>query len=233
MKILSRTTVVYNTIIFVLFSYAYAILLSWSNIFELNFNSIYQLIEYRLNGSITIPLLTILIISIYKQYKFSVILLIIYLLILNYYSNSIIFYRFDKIILLSNILVILSSYYFVELWSRYIGLSPFNPGIKSNNVINERTFKIKVNIVSKGINYKGDLVNYDSEGCFVKLNENLASLSQKVIDINFIINKRVLNTKMKIVSKNSLGIGLIEHVNNDTFLWYDIYEVLFKRRYLK
>ena len=230
MKILKRTSNVYNLILFQAFSFIFlhVVLSLKTGHSALSIERIYELV-----GSYTllVALLVINSISIFFVKKISYFQIIFTSMFIGLTCFYQFFESFDKTILFYFLFYVFTSFFFTMIWKLELEESVYNPNFDNRELRKSGLQKVSVNLTdSSGQEISGVIQNW-SRGSFflstidtqLNVKDNLlATMSYQGLTFEF---------KAKVATHSSDGFGLyvVNEQNTSSLNWIDFYDIISDR----
>ena len=195
--------------------------------------SLEMLIDNVKNYKPLIALAFITMFNLFRVKKVSKILLFLFCIIITVMTFNIFLESYDKFILIYNFIYLLSSYYFYSLLTLEMKEAVYEPGYRSNQIGDRRSYNIKVTIEGKAFKtLEGKITNWNKGSCFIALDEKPQSISGKV-NIVFEYENREFEQVGQVVTsyENGFGIKFIEVENSAKHDWSSFYAIIHDRGY--
>jgi len=232
MKIIHRSSIIWNLILFMLLSFMFiylqkAIYLERSA-FSLEFLKMTLVENIYLFSTLILTSLLI-----YNLKKVCKLFYVFSVLFVSVYSIINIFEEFSKLILVVLFVYFLLSYYFYFLLKSDLNLSFYNPSYDEKNLFDPMLFKMKCSlnykVAAKDESVSGYLTNWDDVGCFISLNSELPkNATVKRLQISFDNQNFEDNVKVVTLLKNRKGLGIKFNTNktNNIFNWNELNKII-------
>lgn len=231
-KILYRSPVVWNLILFIFFSIAFLVLQEiYVNITTILNQELLLDFTYARLWYLGLCFLTFF--SLMRLSKYSRFLVITVVLATFAYTAINLNQEFSKMILVILFFYLLIAYYLLQFLKMDMQEPFYNPGFIQERLFEPMLTKIECEIVSKKnqISKKGFLTNWSKEGCFVYLPENFKFNSS--ISLKIFFEDHVFTQDGFIVSRNKQdnGYGLkfiprSKKEKSDIMGWSDFYTII-------
>lgn len=231
LKIYYRSSVVWNTMLYIVLS---LIFLYLQNI-SINSASIFNK-EYLKNFLVSyLPFclyLGLVILYLYKIKENAKYLFLTVALLVSGITVYNLVYEFTKLTLIILFFYQLIAYYFYQFYSLDVGESFYKPNYKRDELFDPFLVKIKaelVDITDKSI--RGSLTNWSSEGCFICLNEKFTLKKNKKMKLKVILQGSTFEQIVKLVSltgeKQGIGLKVINSAEQTNGLgWNQFYGII-------
>mgnify|MGYP000126325814 FL=1 len=231
MRILKRSSLIYNEVIFVILSMVY-LHISFSldaDISAIDFKRLTELV-------IGLPALTFLsivaIISIMLVKRISIYLLSLLTLLVFYKSFSTFLLSYDKILLVMNVAYMIVSYNMILLLREELSLAIYKPGYMSSSIEVENYKSLRAIISNGNGSFEGNITNMDKWGIVLKLDDPQSISGSVDVCINFEGNefhgRGILSTKFD----TGYGVKLLTSKKTPSVLdWKDLYNIFYRRGY--
>lgn len=233
MKIIYRSSVIWNLILFMLLSFMFIYLQKAIYLERSAFNILFlksTLVE-------NLPVISCIFLSSLLIYNLKKICQFFYFLsVLFITSVSIInlFQEFSKLILIVLFLYILISYYFFFLLRSDLFRSYYNPLYNKKNLFEPMLFKIPCELEvfrnDKTESIKGYLTNWDDFGCFIALEQPYPKNLGIKNNLSIIFNEQRFDEQVSVVSllKSRRGIGLRfkNNKSKNIFNWKELNKII-------
>ena len=232
MKIIHRSSIIWNLILFMLLSFIF-IYIQKAIYLERSAFSLEFLKVTVINNIYLLSSLTLTSILIYKLKKICKIFYVATVFFVSAYSVLSLFEEFSKLILVVLFVYFLLSYYFYFLLKSDLNLSFYNPSFDNSNLFDPMLFKIDCSIDYKvnGIEgtSSGCLTNWDDVGCFISLNTELPKKSIiKTLSISF--DGQIFEDDVKVVTilkdRKGLGIMFNSSKSHNIFNWNELNKII-------
>lgn len=139
------------------------------------------------------------------------------------------FIEFNKIIVIATFFYAVISYFLYQLMNHYLDSANINPNYSENDLFEPLLSKIPVVVLDSDKSYPGHLTNWDSSGCFIRL-DSAAELGTKVsVSIQF--QGRTFTEKGEVVAETpdhrGVGIKFESTLRSlETFNWTEFTELI-------
>lgn len=228
-KIIYRSAVIWNIILFLVLTFAFiylqeAIFLERS-IFSLDFLKITSVKHKLLITSLAITGITV-----FTFKRLSKIVFFLNSIGVVFYSVINLNTEFSKLVLIILFLYLLVSYYYFYLLDIELNQAIYNPNYFKNDLFKPMLMEIKAELETKNKNLAGYLTNWDENGCFIYLQDELEG-NIKEVDLSLTLNGKVFKqgSILASVSKDKKGIGLRfvnDKANMNIFNWNEFKKIV-------
>ena len=106
---------------------------------------------------------------IWKHHRFSIMMYRLSMFIVGFKVIEGLFIEFNKIIVIAMFFFVTFSYFLYQLLNYYLSLASINPNYSKDDLFEPLLKKISCSVSGEGFSAQGHLSNWDSEGCFIKL----------------------------------------------------------------
>lgn len=230
MKILKRSSNVYNLILFQIFSFVFLhVVFSLKTGYSaLNIERLYTLVSDYI---FVVLLLLTNIITIFLVKKLSYIQVIVTSFIISLICFFQFIESFDKTILFYNLFYIFLSFFFIMIWKLELEESVYNPRFDNRELRSSGLQKVKVTLSDEsGKEALGIIQNWSRESFFIscknlELNINntiSVKMNYQGIDFSF-------DAKIATQSKDGFGLYVIKEQNSSSLNWIDFYDIISDR----
>jgi hypothetical protein len=225
MKILHRSTVIWNLVLFIMFSFVMLhvtkAVTSETSAFDQELLRT-NIMQYKYLAGLF--LLTIL--SIFKLKKVSKLMFVLTSVIMIALTIDAIIFSFSKMILIILFFYTVIAYYNFQFLKTELKESYYNPKFSKQWLFNPMLYKFECVLVKGDKSYKGYLTNWNENGCYVHLDEPKSLKGKFEVKIE-LDGKEFINKGFVVSSKKGNdGIGLKFYDNNDTiYNWNNFYKI--------
>ncbi len=230
MRILKRSSNVFNLILFQIFSFVFLhVVISLKTGYSaLNLEQFYTLTT---NYIFVVLLLLANIITIFLVKKLSYFQLIINCLIISIICFFQFIESFDKTILFYNLFYIFLSFFFVMIWKLELEESVYNPKFDRRDLRSSGLQKVRVTLSDEnGREAAGIIQNWSRESFFIScdtldLNVNSrisVKMYYQAIEFNF-------SARIATQSRDGFGLYIIKEQNSSSLNWIDFYDIISDR----
>jgi hypothetical protein len=231
MKILKRSNLIYNEVLFVIFSIVY-LHISFSLDADISAIDLPRLINMLKGLPLLIGLSTLCIGALLLVRRFSIYLLSFLTLIVFYKSFSLFLLSYDKLLLVLNVVYMLVSYNMILLLKEELSLAIYQPGFKENSLEVENYKNLTAHLSFDGNNISGNITNLDKLGLVVKIDTN--TQIRGVVDINIPFEGEEFYSKGVVATRFTDGYGIKILASKKTpsvLQWKDLYNIFYRRGY--
>lgn len=142
-------------------------------------------------------------------------------------------YEFEKDLLFLNFIFLISGFYFWIFWKLELNEASYVPRFELNelNIQPDQRIPVKIKQVQK--QYKAILTNWDSNSCFVILEQSWEEISGSLtVELNF--EGQVFENEGKVVSSYGPGVGIkfTPRENSGSLNWNHFYDIINDRGYI-
>ncbi len=234
MKIFYRGPVVWNLILFIMFSFAFLYL---QEVFY-NLTSLLNktlLLEFIKGNALFVSLLSLTALSVYKMNHWSRALICLVIGLTTMLTINNLIEEFSKIILVLLFFYLVLFLYTFQFYLMDLRESFYNPGFTKNDLFSPMSKKITCELVDNEQMkvFAGYLTNWSQEGCHIKINGEVPSIT-RIDELKLIFENHEFSEPAFLVSKNSsLGTCGIKfkQSSNKNLGWRDFYEIIEKMGY--
>lgn len=230
MKILKRSSNVFNLILFQIFSFVFLhVVFSLKTGYSaLSLERIYTLaIDYIF---LTLLLLSN-IVTIFLVKKLSYIQLIITSFIISIICFLQFIESFDKTILFYNLFYIFLSFFFIMIWKLELEDSVYNPNFDGRDLRSSGLQKVEVTLSDEdGREAKGVIQNWSKESFFLSSKDFDLNINS-IISVKMLYQSIEFNFTAKIAtqSKDGFGLYIYKEQNTSSLNWIDFYDIISDR----
>ena len=231
MKIHYRNTLVWNLILFVMFS---ILLVHIATAVSLEQSSFSQDLARKTlaNNKWAILLLAITGVTIYKLKKISSLLYPLAVIFVTSICISLLLVNFNKILLFLTFIYIFVAYFYYQFLQVELAEAYNNPNYYKNRLFDPMLYQIKCTLkfVSSNSNEElisGYLTNWNENGCFIILDEKIKRAGK--VEVSLVMDgKEFLNTGVvvsRIHKNDGIGIKFYEE-GNSIYNWDNFYKII-------
>lgn len=231
MKVLYRNTLVWNLVLFIIFSFALVHVATAITSDQSAFN--HALVQDTvINHVWGVILLALTGLMIFRLNKFSVFLFPSAIIFVIGICSSMLIMNFNKILLILMFIYIIVAYFYYQFLKVELGESYNNPNYSKNRLFDPMLYKVTCKITSlrpsnNEFIVTGHLTNWNENGCFVMLDQNL-KLRGKVELTLELDGKEFSNVGLVVASiNNNEGIGIkFYDESNSIYNWYNFHKII-------
>jgi len=230
MKILKRSSNVFNLILFQIFSFVFLhVIFSLKTGYSaLNVDRLYALLsDYFLIAA----LLLVNIVSIFFIKKLSYYQIILTSMIISVICFFQFLATFDKSILFYNLFYIFISFFFTMIWKLELEESVYNPNFDNRNLRSSGLRKVNVRLMDKSSNsVDGVIQNWSKNSFFIACSDLTLNIND-VIDVEMKYQGIDFKFEARIATQSADGFGLyiMKEKNKSTLNWLDFYDIITDR----
>lgn len=231
MKILKRSNLIYNQVLFVIFSVVY-LHISFSLDADISAVDFPRFLNMLKGLPLLMGLSIVSIISLLMIRKVAIYLLSLLTLIVFYKSFSLFLLSYDKLLLVLNVVYMLVSYNMILLLKEELSLAIYRPGFKDNSLEVENYKNLTANLSVDGRVLSGNITNLDKLGLVVKVDNN--TQIKGTVDINIPFEGEEFYSKGIVATKFTDGYGIKILASKKTpsvLQWKDLYNIFYRRGY--
>src|SRR5690606_6235463 len=166
---------------------------------------------------------------IWKHHRYSLLFYKISIGLVLFKVMESLFIEFNKIIVITMFFYLTISYFLYQYFSEYLKLASINPNYKKTDLFNPLLKELPCEVFWGEEVHKGILSNWDSEGCFIKL-ESQAQLPRKVQLKVFFQDREFIHEGAVVAeTKDSRGFGLKfeeKEKSLEVFNWSEFMEIV-------
>jgi hypothetical protein len=234
MKIFYRSTTVWNILLYVMLSFVFiylsrAIYVS-SSIFEKEF-----LLGFLRSNAYIIALYVATCLSVYALVRVSKVFFILTALASIGFISYLLIMDFSKLITLILFLYIIISYYLYNFLDTQLNEAFYNPMFKEDNLFEPMLKKFKCSCELKDKKVLGYLTNWNENGFYIYLDEEVRPREMKNVKINIYFEEHEFSCRVKLVSSlkdnKSFGLKVIDHNESEDLSWFSFYQIIDKMGY--
>lgn len=227
MKILKRSSVITNSIVFCFFSLAYIHLV---NSFHKGVSALIvkDLLSFLGQEKILVFGMIAVVFCLYNCLKVSRIVFPIFAIVITLKSGILFFEGFDKVLLLLNFVYISCAFYFYQLIILELEEAFYNPQFtKRDLTVNGKLQNVK--IITEGEKVDALVTNLDKGSLFVKTSRPVLQISQRIrIEVDYL--GRSFQIIGNIMTSYAGGVGVKiengENTSNNDLGWNELYDIL-------
>ena len=149
------------------------------------------------------------------------------------------FERFDKGILILNLLYILSVFYFYILWHLELKQALYGPMFTHHDLGLKSPYRLKTILEVSGKELNGYLTNWDQHSCFLVLDDPTQAhfLRNSTFNLKFMLDGKTFSQSGVVVSEyggSAYGIAFRDSKLDDKifYKWSDFYTIICDRGYI-
>jgi len=232
-KVVKRSLVIKNLILFILFSIFYLHLL-----YSLNRGvSAFDIAGLKMNiqnewALVMLGLTSI--VSIFLGLKASRFIYFLFFSIVIVKGSIPLFKELDKFLLIMNFIYLVFSYYFHLFWKLELSEAFYKPCFTKRDLGPKSALPFSVKVTDKnGIEVKGDLTNWDKNGCFIAL-KGAQSIRGK-INVEIQYEERSFSQEGVVMTEYDNGVGIKFQKKASVAVhhsWADFYDILRDRGFI-
>lgn len=139
------------------------------------------------------------------------------------------FIEFNKIIVIATFFYAVISYFLYQLMNQYLASANINPNYTENDLFEPLLAKIPVKILDSQKDLSGHLTNWDSTGCFIRLDHATEIGSKVTVSIQFQGRTFTENGEVVAETPDRMGVGIkFESTlrSLETFNWSEFTELI-------
>jgi hypothetical protein len=155
-------------------------------------------------------------------------LYLVYILYCGIKTFTVVLSSFHLVIIFLLFVYILAGAYFFILTSAELVRASYFPQVHRNDLFKKEFLAIEA--LSVNGDYIGDVTNFDSDSCFVRLQDNFKNLNK--ILFKFEGNQFEANCKVVATSPEGIGLSLSSEIKSE-MKWSDLYRIFKQRGYEK
>lgn len=230
MKILKRSSNVFNLILFQVFSYIFLhVVLSLKTGYSAI--SIERFYSVAYENILLVSFLILNMISIFFIKKISYFQVIISSVVISVICFFQFLDTFDKTILFYTLFYIFTSFFFVMIWKLELEESIYNPNFDSRGLRSSGLQKVNVSLSDQSGNHIDGVIQNWSKDSFFLSCEKFELNVNDIIDISMEYQKIKFEFKAKIATQSKGGFGLyvIRQQNTTSLNWLDFYDIISDR----
>ena len=225
MKIYERSSRIWVTILFLIISVCYLYVQN-SIHYKTTALSIEQLVYFANESWKMLIFLSVVIFSIFYLKSFSKYLFVFYTLYQFSHSLFLLYLGMNKIILVMSFIHLVVSYYYYQIWCEELKKAAYTPNYSFLDYELRSVSNIEVELNSSE-KIKGLLTNWDSNSCFIKL-EQPYKFNNKKIEVNIFFKgiKFLCHGKIIASFNNFDGVGVLLYEVQEEQGWNSFYKIL-------
>lgn len=232
-KIISRSGLVWNLVLFCLLQFLFLHVVSEVHLGR----SALSLASFKKYTLSMLPLLVLsvaLMYSIFQAKKISLLLFILHSLAIVILASRVFIAGLDKVVLILLFAFIVMSYIMFIMWKMELEEASFRPGYTKKSLFRFLEYRIPVELRAGEHTVSGMLSNWDDNSFFMFAQDPLPVKLGRLVDVNIQLNEHLFTTKAKIVSVAPGGFGLrvMEESSLASRDWKSFYDIIKSRGYI-
>ena len=229
LKIIYRSTTVWNLILFVLLSYVFlyvqdCIFLGKSAV------ELAQLKSFVLSSKDLLAAVAVVIMLVYRVKKISKWTFILLVIAITANISQSLLQDFNKLVLTMLFLFLIFSYYFFLTLVSELNKSSLNPNFDSDELFEPMLHRLKVSILKGDSSFVGYLTNWDENSCFVVLDSDFSEkLSGGHIEIELDYEGHRFRQSGKIstvIYNKGVGINFLSSSSEEVSGWSEYFDLI-------
>ncbi len=168
-------------------------------------------------------------IMIWKHHRYSVMVYRLSILLVGFKVLEGLFVEFNKIIVVAMFFYAIISYFLYQLLSHYLKMASINPNYNSSDLFSPLLRKIPCKVFYNNQEVEGNLSNWDSDGCFIKLEQGRKF--PRHVNVRIFFGDREFSQDGEVVAGtlDLTGVGIkFEKTSKDlnVFNWSEFLEIV-------
>lgn len=207
LKVRKKDRIVFNVVLYLVLSFLFLYIQHAYRHHLSPFSTVYLRKSLELFWYVAMTL-SLSAIMIWRHHRYSVLMFQISVFLVSFKVVEGLFIEFNKIIVIAMFFYGIISYFLYQLLKYYLTLASINPNYGPRDLFSPLLQNIPCRIVADGLELEGNLSNWDSEGCFIKLKEPKYLSKKLKVKIHFYGREFVQRGEVVAATLDLQGVGI-------------------------